>query len=100
MNADKAQQQGQGEWTQDAPTTSGWYWYWGERMDGPALQRVVKSWGEVHIVTYDGWRHIAYLDGVWWLGPITPPEPPMQVADPRTPGGTGYDGVSGPGPGE
>lgn len=92
------------EWTRKEPTEPGYYWYWysdGDTgyMNITDLRRATASMQGVTL----SWLGFE----VWYQGPIQLPEPPQEATDrrivprdPRLPGGIGYDGAPGPGPGE
>jgi hypothetical protein len=69
-------------WTRECPSRVGYYWYRAAPGDppdfGPVAPEVVQIVGRslsVSLVGSDVFYGLADLSG-WWLGPLTPPEPP------------------------
>lgn len=69
------------EWTQEAPTKPGWYWYWSPEWDSDAPLSVLEViWHNAEGGRLDAWdsdegRNVETYSG-YWLGPIEEPQRP------------------------
>lgn len=67
-------------WTSEPPRREGYFWYWNEDANEPALLRVYRhTGGDTYLAFTADYRKFAVdqLDGFWhWGGSFGEPEPP------------------------